>query len=159
MITVLDSLNFLNSEKYKNFVDNLKKNININIESTVYNKILQSELSEINHVDIRMMDFKDIISEKNFFEFSIGRIKIDEENYKKYIKKEIEKNEGITEYGKLDKMFEKKYRRYFLFHWITDYYFLLKGNDEFLERLKKRDIPLIEEYVIEISEIFKKISN
>ena len=41
MITVLDSLNFLNSEKYKNFVDNLKKNININIESTVYNKILQ----------------------------------------------------------------------------------------------------------------------
>ncbi len=159
MITVLDSLNFLNSEKYKNFVDNLKKNININIESTVYNKILQSELSEINHVDIRMMDFKDIISEKNFFEFSIGRIKIDEENYKKYIKKEIEKNEGITEYGKLDKMFEKKYRRYFLFHWIIDYYFLLKGNGEFLESLKKRDIPLIEEYVIEISELFKKISN
>ena len=69
MITVLDSLNFLNSEKYKNFVDNLKKNININIESTVYNKILQSELSEINHVDIRMMDFKDIISEKIFLNF------------------------------------------------------------------------------------------
>ena len=159
MITVLDSLNFLNSEKYKNFVDNLKKNININIESTVYNKILQSELSEINHVDIRMMDFKDIISEKNFFEFSIGRIKIDEENYKKYIKKEKEKNEGITEYGKLDKMFEKKNRRYFLFHWIIDYYFLLKVNGEFLESLKKRDIPLIEEYVIEFSELFKNISN
>ena len=91
--------------------------------------------------------------------FSIGRIKIDEENYKKYIKKEIEKNEGITEYGKLDKIFEKKYRRYFLFHWIIDYYFLLKGNGEFLESLKKRDIPLIEEYVIEIPELFKKISN
>ena len=56
-------------------------------------------------------------------------------------------------------MFEKKYRRYFLFHWIIDYYFLLKGNGEFLESLKKRDIPLIEEYVIEISELFKKISN
>ncbi len=159
MITVLNSLNFLNSEKYEEFIYNLKKNSDVHVDSTVYIKMLQSDLLKINCVDINIIDFKEILSERKFLNFSIGRIKIDEKRYKQYIEKEIRGNLEFFGYNELDEKEMKKYRKYFLFGWITDYYLLLKGKNEFLNSLSKRDIPLIDEYKNEIPELFKKIRN
>ncbi len=157
MITVLNALNFVNSEEYGKFLERLKKETSINIDLKIYIRMLSKDLSEINKIDIGIMDFKDILSKEDFFRFCIGRIKINDINYEKYIKRELGKIVETDEYNHVLETLGKGYKKYFIFYWMIDYHFLSMGTDDFLESLEKRNIPFPEYYKTEIMELSERI--
>ncbi len=157
MITVLNSLNLMESEGYLDFLERLKSKEGIDIDRTVYIKVLQNDLIEINKLDINIMDIKDKLSEEKFFQFCVGRIKLDIEIYNKHIQKEMEKIQEIEEYPHLKEIFNRIYRKHFLLVWMVDYYFLSIGIEEFFNSLDKREIPLYENYKREIMKLHEEI--